>query len=362
MKRLLAAVAFMGWFVSYAVAQDGDCGAHGPTPNPGEIKLVSWNIQELATLVKVYDRPIRSEDDFKDLQLYRKCHDGDVYGLQEIASLRALGRVFPPAEYILCISGQTIADKRGLSPDYPRDQLTGIAPECVMDHTTAVSALPGELTTPARQYVALAVKRSAGITIGELKDIVDLGQKDPVTGHQTRWGLDVTVTKAGAPLRLLVVHMRSGSTEDPIEEPSQNDNCPALSRQLPHLKSWIWNAHQTGMPVIVLGDFNRRLDREGVEVKSTDLWDVITGASTPAPADDTVIARVPKNKEFKCWPTQPAPQRFAIDFFALNDKAQTLADATSFWKLRYGKDIEENTPQSRWPSDHCAIQLNVKLP
>jgi hypothetical protein len=89
---------------------------------------------------------------------------------------------------------------------------------------------------------------------------------------------------------------------------------------------------------------------------------MVTGASTPTPTDDTALAHVPKNKEFRCWPAQPAPQRFAIDFFVLDDKAQALADATSYWKWRYGKDIEENTPPSRWPSDHCAIQLNVRLP
>jgi endonuclease/exonuclease/phosphatase family metal-dependent hydrolase len=362
MKRVLAAAVFTALGLSGAAAQDTNCGARGPAPRPGEIKLVSWNIQELATAVKVYDRAIRTEDEFKDLRMYRDCAGGDVYAMQEIGSLRALGRVFPPSDYILCISGQTVADQRGLAPDYPRGQLAGITPQCVADASTAVSALPGELTNPARQYVALAVKRSAGIALGETKDIVDIGQKDPVTGHQTRWGLDVTLTKGGSALRLLVVHMKSSCTEEPIDEPSSNDNCPAVFRQLPHLKSWIWNANQTGAPVIVLGDFNRRFDRESPDVKATDFWDVITGASTPSPADDVKLAHIPENKEFKCWPVQPAPQRFPIDFFVLNDKAVALADAASYWKWRYGKDIEEHTPQNQWPSDHCPIQLNVRMP
>jgi hypothetical protein len=363
MKHLLgAATIFTLLGASAAPAQDSDCGARGPEPKAGEIKLMSWNIRELATANKIYDRYLRSEDEFNELRAYRRCHDGDVYGLQEIGSLQALGRIFPPTEYILCITGQGVADERGLSPDYPRDRLTGITPECVTDAATPVSTLPTERTNPGRQYVALAVKRSADIAISDVKDIVDLGPKDPTNGHQTRWALDVTLSKGGSAIRLLVVHMKSGCTEGPIQEPSSNPNCHALSRQLPHLKNWIWNAHRRNTPVIVLGDFNRRLDRESAEVTPTDLWDIISGASTPTNTDDSRLIYIPANKEFKCWPTQPAAERFSMDFFVLNEKAKAIADTASYWKWRYGKDIEEQTPESRWPSDHCPIQLNVKLP
>ena len=191
MKRLLMAAALSISWNAAAHAQS-DCGASGPSPKPGEVKFVSWNIAELATKTKVYDRVIRSEQAFEDLRMYRECHKGDVYALQEIASLRALGRVFPPAEFILCISGQTIADQRGLHPDYPRDQLVGIVPQCVRDASTPLSDLAEELTDPARQYVALAIRRSAQIALGDVKDFVDLGIKDPNTarpcaGASTRW-------------------------------------------------------------------------------------------------------------------------------------------------------------------------------
>jgi hypothetical protein len=362
MKRLVVALVGVVALSTGAAAQDINCGAKGPVPKSGEIKLVSWNIAELASAVKVYDRSIRTEDEFDSLREYRACHDGDVYALQEIASLRALGRIFPPSEYILCISGQPRADEKGLAPDYPRDQLGGIEPECVSDPTAAVSTLPGELTTPARQYVALAIKRSSGISLATKKDVVDLGLRDPVTNQSVRWGLDVTLTKGAAPLRLLVVHLKSRCNEAPIEEPSSNENCPALYRQMPHLKKWIYEAAQAGPPAIVVGDFNRRFDRESVDVKATDMWDVMTGASTAAMTDDVNLTYVPKNKEFKCWPIEPASQRFSIDFFVLTPKAQAIADPSTYWKWRYGRDIEENTPRDRWPSDHCPIQLNVKLP
>jgi hypothetical protein len=360
MKLLMTTFACVVLYSATVAAQDPACGAKGPSPAPGQIKLISWNIQELATQVQIYNRPIRSEDDFRGLRFYRDCNGGDVYALQEIGSLRALGRVFPPSEYILCISGQTVADQRGLSPDYPRDQLRGIAPQCVTDKDAAVSSLPGELTDPARQYVGLAIKRASGVTLMGAEDVPDLGPKDPVNNRQTRWGLEVTVKKGSGSLRLLVVHMKASCNEAPIEEPSDNDNCPALFRQLQPLKKWI--ADNARHPAIVLGDFNRRLDRESPDVKGTDMWDVINGAATASPNDDVKLVHIPANKEFKCWPKEPATQRFPIDFFVLNDPAAKIADAGSYWKWRYGKDIEDVTPRSAWPSDHCPIQLNVSLP
>jgi hypothetical protein len=96
---------------------------------------------------------------------------------------------------------------------------------------------------------------------------------------------------------------------------------------------------------MIVGDFNRRLDVESPDVKPTDMWDVITGASTSSAADDVRLAHVPVNKEFKCWPRQPSNERFAIDFFVLNEPAQAIADAKSYWKWRYGRDIEDGTPR-----------------
>lgn len=345
-----------------AAAQSTECGARGPIPKPGEIKFVSWNIAELATTTQVYDRPIRSDAQFADLRMYRECNSGDVYALQEIASLRALARVFPPSSFILCISGQTVADQRGLSPDYPRDKLAGVAPQCANDAGASADGLPDELTKPGRQYTALAIRRSTGISIADVRDFVDLGIKDPNTGQPVRWGLDVTLMNDGTPLRMMVVHLKSRCTEEPIQEPSSSEHCPALSRQMPHLKNWILEASRSGMPVVVAGDFNRRLDVESQEVKPTDMWDVITGAATAGSEDDVRLAHVPAGKEFKCWPQQSAGERFAIDFFVLNQAASDRADASSYWKWRYGKDIAAGTGRPAWPSDHCAIQLNIKLP
>jgi endonuclease/exonuclease/phosphatase family metal-dependent hydrolase len=334
------------------------CGRPGKPPAGDQVKVVSWNISELAIDKQVYDRPIRSETEFADLRNYRDCVGGDVYVLQEIASPKALAQIFPPADYDICFSGQKTADEKGLAPDYPRAALTDISPVCYSS-ASDVSELPGEITNRAYQYVALAVKRASGISVVSIRDVPEIGQKNPVDGHQTRWGLEAVLGRGNQKLRILVIHLKSRCNEGPISPSSTDEHCPALALQLPHLKQWILEAAEQPEPFTVIGDFNRRLDRENPNVLTTDMWDVITGAATSTTNDDISLTHIPAAKQFKCWPKQPPAQRFPIDFFALDERALALADATSYWKWRYQKDIEAETPAKRQPSDHCPIQLNI---
>jgi hypothetical protein len=210
--------------------------------------------------------------------------------------------------------------------------------------------------------VALAIKRSSGIKLEKIADVVDLGPEDPIERRQTRWGLDATIERNGNRLRLLIVHMKSRCVTEPIQEPSPSDHCPALARQLPHLKAWVAQAKAAGGAFIVLGDFNRNLDHESPAVLSTDMWDVITGATTPTDDDDVKLVHVPTDKEFKCWPAQPDFESRPIDFFVLNEGAAALVDASSYWKWRYAQHIADDVFWRDGPSDHCPIQLNLRFP
>jgi hypothetical protein len=93
--RLLFSALFVGLFGSQACEQDIACGARGPDPRPGEIKLISWNIAELASAVKVYNRPVRSEDNFSDLRMYRACNGGCLRVARDRKLASKLARVFP---------------------------------------------------------------------------------------------------------------------------------------------------------------------------------------------------------------------------------------------------------------------------
>ena len=65
----------------------------------------------------------------------------------------------------------------------------------------------------------------------------------------------------GQPLRLLSVHLKSFCHQDDLDNVSASDNtdCGKLKRQIPILESWIEARAQEGVPLVVLGDFNRRM-------------------------------------------------------------------------------------------------------
>jgi hypothetical protein len=73
----------------------------------------------------------------------------------------------------------------------------------------------------------------------------------------------------GQPLRLLSVHLKSFCHEDDLDDVSPGDNthCGRLKQQIPILESWIEERAQAGVPLVVLGDFNRRFNIAG-----DDMW------------------------------------------------------------------------------------------
>jgi hypothetical protein len=75
-----------------------------------------------------------------------------------------------------------------------------------------------------------------------------------------RRGVDITVTVAGQPIRLLSVHLKSGCFDVPLSTPG--NDCGKLLQQVPLLEGWIDQRTQEGMAFAILGDWNRRFDAE----------------------------------------------------------------------------------------------------
>ena len=84
-----------------------------------------------------------------------------------------------------------------------------------------------------------------------------------------RHGTDLTVMLGGQPVRLLSVHLKSFCHENDLDNVSLGDNtdCGKLKRQIPILEGWIEARAQEGVPLIVLGDFNRRFN-----IADDDMW------------------------------------------------------------------------------------------
>ena len=108
----------------------------------------------------------------------------------------------------------------------------------------------------AVQNVGFAIRQ--GIRYRCNDDVKALGLPE----NDVRWGADLTL-EPGTPreMRLLAVHLKASCNRDPLT--SERFDCRLLQRQVPVLEDWIDGRAKSGDAFGVVGDFNRRFDREG---------------------------------------------------------------------------------------------------
>jgi endonuclease/exonuclease/phosphatase family metal-dependent hydrolase len=185
-----------------------------PTSAAAEtIKVATWNIENLTE----ESRTVAELSMMADLV---DILDADVIALQEVDGPEAAQLIFDPNEYEFHFSSQNNPQRTGF-----------------------------------------AIRRGVAFTANPDFEELDIGD--------VRRGADLTVTLDGQPLRLLSVHLKSFCHQDDLDNVSPNDNtdCGKLKRQIPILESWIEDRAQEGVPLVVLGDFNRRFNIAG-----DDMW------------------------------------------------------------------------------------------
>jgi endonuclease/exonuclease/phosphatase family metal-dependent hydrolase len=164
------------------------------------LKLASWNLEHLAERDGEGCRP-RTERDYAELRRHAAVLDADVIAFQEVESVGAAERVFTPDEYRIVIEERRAAGARGGCYGAPGRRLRA-------------------------QKVGFAIRR--GLSFTRHPDLSELG----LGNADLRTGVDVTI-RAGQPLRLLAVHLKSGCNSG--RAPSDRD-CDTLFRQVPVLE------------------------------------------------------------------------------------------------------------------------------
>jgi len=104
--------------------------------------------------------------------------------------------------------------------------------------------------------------------------------------------------------------------------------------------------------IVVLGDFNRRIDLFGAR---DHLWQEIDDG-VPAGLD---LFRFPFREESKCWAGTRRHYPEPIDFIVLDARAHQLLVPDSFREFDYPpgqRDLKRGTP-----SDHCPIALRLEF-
>ena len=260
--------------------------------NAAEIKIASWNIYWLASEDPDHHR--RKAGDYARLARYANDLDADVIALQEVDA-GFVRKVFPLRQYSIEISH--------------RDD--------------------------ARQRTGFAIRK--GIRYRRLPDYRALSTK-----WGLRYGTVIELEVGGRKIDLMSVHLKSGCHDRDLDRPATG-SCRELKSQARPLESWIDRRLERGRAFVLLGDFNRRMDR-----RRDDLWQFIADGN-PKP-----IYRVNAGRKPQCW-----DGRFPefIDHIVVGPIAQKAVKPHSFEELTY-----RETNYYRWRkrlSDHCPISVRL---
>jgi endonuclease/exonuclease/phosphatase family metal-dependent hydrolase len=260
-----------------------------------ELKVATWNLDWLTTRSAgdpdlPADVKPRSDDDFGHLAQYALELNADVVAIQEVDGFSAASKVFPRDHYSIHMTH---------------------------DHVV--------------QRVGIAVRRGLRYDINP--DVTALG------ANHLRSGADITLHLAASDLRILAVHLKKGCRDTPLPK-AKSRVCEELRDQIPPLTDWIAARRQEGIPFLVLGDFNRWMDRADTFLaelrKAAPLIRATEGHSSP------------------CW----GGENF-IDHILAGGPAADWMHSDTLQVLTYRET--DRSWQDRL-SDHCPVSVRLVAP
>lgn len=268
------------------------CAAHAT-----ELKLATWNLEWL-TLRPAGD-PILPENvvpkgsnDLALLRRYALALNADVVAMQEVDGPEAAARVFPPDRYAIVMT---------------RDEVV--------------------------QRVGFAIRR--GLVFERNPDLVAL-DIDPNARFHLRSGADITLVLPGGRLRLLNVHLKSGCHAARL---GGSRACDQLREQVPAMQGWIAQRLREGVPFILMGDFNRRMDGRD------EMFSALT-ATAP-------LVRATAGRATPCW----GGNSF-IDHIIAGGAARAWMRPETLTVMVYREGVEAKERLS----DHCPVSVKVEVP
>lgn len=301
---LVLALALGG--LAWAVARGGEIWSA-----PAQLHIATWNMAwllhpETARLARIACRDgrraavpcdvargdARDSADFRRLATLVRQLDADVIAFQEVENAEIAGKVF--RGYGICIAGG-----------------------------------PGE------QHAGFAVRRTLRFECKTPLDTLTAGGRGR-PGQVLR-----LFPRAGSPIELLSVHLKSGCARDPLDSPTAA--CRLLAAQAAALGDWIDANAEAGRIFIVLGDLNRPAGKPDDPFWSLLHPETFISSASHLPFRNCVFG---------------APYGEFIDHILIGTSLAAQVPPDGFAQLRYRA---EEAIQFRL-SDHCPVSVRISLP
>lgn len=267
-----------------------------------QLRVTTWNIYWLGSDGK----NIRTDKDYSALSEYANKMSSDIIALQEVESADYAKKVFGDAYTYTFTSN-------------PHVQRVGFA----------IKERPGYNYT---------VKEFSELNVGDVRP-----------------GLLLTVknNESGKELNFLAVHLKSGCFDEKLSTNQLSKDCNKLKSQLPILDGFIKTYNNDSKPLIIMGDFNRRLGVEAISNynEADGIWPEI---DDPEIAPQHNLTLINEGGKSMCW-NGKYPD--FIDHFIFNELAMETYEKDSFSTLIYQEPISN----MNLLSDHCPISININL-
>jgi len=314
-----------------------------------ELRIGAWNIANLHHEDGVPLRPgaqPRDAQDYDRLKVIAATLNLDIAALQEVGSPRALTRIFPDTEYHLVIS-----------PLYKT----------------------GDENRPAAQrdiYTAFAIKKTTFPTIPNIEslralalDHVAVDQDGKPSSRPVRDGLVMNLRLGNRDVKLLNVHLKSSCNApslNPVFDESKkgkaNKNrydCRTLAAQALILENWLEQQVEVGQSIVMLGDFNRQLNRISSANRPDHFWSSINDGAP----NGLQLRKGPLGKNTTCW---PRPHRLFhdehIEFVIFDASLDQVIDPANISKvgMPHADDPKYAGELGQKLSDHCPVVFQVQ--
>jgi len=239
---------------------------------------------------------------------------------------------------------------------------------------------PGDEARPAAArdiYVAMAFAKDRFHEVPPVStlyalrlDHIEVDRNVQASIRPTRSGIVTEVEIGGEPVRILGVQLKSschGHSLNPVFDASRGDQTPYDSRfdcrnllaQQHILENWIELKAAFGIQTIVLGDFNRRLNRLDESGLESDHFWLALNDGTP---NALMLEKGPEGLDHVCWPNHPRRHEEHIDFILYD--AALANDVFLGAPVKRSMRLFEDDPRyagrdQQRLSDHCPVVMEI---